>query len=280
MEQSRAIGSTQITSNTMTFSGKTVLITGASSGIGVGFAHAFARDGARVVLTARREDRLKSLASELESTYHTSAVYIVADLAAADGVQSLLSEVTARSIQVDILINNAGFGYSGDFSNAENGAYRSMNDVNMTALTELCEAFIPAMADRKSGGVINVASMAGVQPMPYFAVYAATKAYVISLSQALWKEYLKSGVHVVALCPGPVDTEFFDVSGYNPGNASISRNIQPVEDVVEIALIALRKNTSLAPTTVLLKMLAFLQRFIPRRLSLSVLAAQMRSSVN
>jgi short-subunit dehydrogenase len=122
--------------------------------------------------------------------------------------------------------------------------------------------------------------MAGVQPMPYFAVYAATKAYVISLSQALWKEYQHSGIHVVALCPGPVDTEFFDVSGYNPGKASISRNIQPVEDVVEIALIALKKNTSLAPTTVLLKVLAFLQRFVPRRLSLRVLAAQMRSSFN
>ncbi|MCC5925837.1 MAG: SDR family oxidoreductase [Bacteroidetes bacterium] len=264
----------------MEFSGKSVLITGASSGIGVGFAHAFARDGAQIILTARREDRLRKLAEKLKGTYNCKVDYITADLSRADGVQHLIAQIESKSLQVDILINNAGFGYIGEFASADNQTYRSMNDVNMTALTELCHAFMPEMRSRNFGGVLNVASMAAVQPMPYFAVYAATKAYVTSLSQALWKEYQHSSVHVTALCPGPVQTEFFEVSGYKPENAAISRSIQSVEDVVEIGIIALKKNTPFATTSVSLRLLSFLQRFTPRKLSLNILAAQMKSSVN
>lgn len=264
----------------MTFKDKTILITGASSGIGVGFARALARDGAHLILTARRADRLDELRESILKDHAVSVHCIPADLSDAKGVAALVSAVEQASLTVDILINNAGFGFTGAFAEAETGVYRTMNEVNMTSLTELCQAFMPGMAARGQGGVLNVASMAGAMAMPYFAVYAATKAYVVRLNQALWKEYLGSGVHVSALCPGPVDTEFFEVSGYNPANASISRNIQSVADVVEIGLIALRKNKAVAPTTVTLRILSFLQRFIPTRLSLHILASQMKSSVS
>lgn len=262
----------------MNFSGKTALITGASSGIGVGFAHACAREGCRLVLTARREDRLLALREELGQKYGTNVTCIPANLDQKNGVKDLINRITELDINVDILINNAGFGYSGPFIEADADVYRSMIDVNITALTELTHAFLPAMAERRYGGILNVASMAGMQAMPYFAVYAATKSYVIHMTEALWKEHQHSGVHIVALCPGPVDTEFFEVSGYDPSNGSVARSIQSVAEVVNAGILALQRNTMLAPTSRLLRILTVLQRFVPRKLGLSVLATQMKAS--
>lgn len=252
-----------------------MLITGASSGIGVGFAHAFAREGAQLILTARRVDRLEALAAELRDRFAVSVLVLPSDLSGPDGVHSLLDRLKEMDMQVDILINNAGFGYQGSFEAAEPSLYEDMMYLNMMALTTLTRALAPAMRQRGYGGVLNVASMAGVTPIPYFSVYAATKAYVLSLTEALWKEYLNTGVRMVTLCPGPVDTEFFEVSGYDPAKSAATRGIQSVREVVDTAMKALRKNQPFVPTSLLLKVLAIFQRFIPRKLSLHILASQM-----
>lgn len=252
------------------------MITGASSGIGTGFAHAFAHEGAQLILTARRVDRLEALATELRDRYAVTVYVLPSDLSKPDGVRDLLDHLNERLMQVDILINNAGFGYQGSFEAAEPTLYEDMIYLNVSALTTLTRALAPAMRERGYGGLLNVASMAGVTPIPFFSVYAATKAYVLSLTEALWKEYHDTGVHMVTLCPGPVDTEFFEVSGYDPTKSAATRGIQSVQEVVDVAMKALQRNQPFVPTSLPLKVLAIFQRFVPRKLSLYILASQMK----
>jgi uncharacterized protein len=263
----------------MQFKKKYVLVTGASSGIGTVFAREFARLGARLILTARREDRLITLKNELEVAHNTEVFCIPCDLALPGASSVLLSKVDALGLKVDVLVNNAGFGYLGDFESCDAATSTSMMQLNIVALTELMHGVLPAMKSRGFGGVINVASMAGFTAIPYFAVYAATKAYVIHLTEAVWQELRGSGVHISALCPGPVSTEFFDVSGYDPSGPE-GRTIQTSEDVVKVGIQALIKNKPVAPTSGLLKALGKIQSVVPRRLSLAILASNMKKSRN
>ena len=191
----------------------TALITGASSGIGLELAKIHAEKGGNLIVVARNIQKLKEIKLEFESKYAISVEVIGKDLAAPNAAQELFDEVRAKNIEVDYLINNAGFGQSGAFADCDWTKTEGMLAVNINALTELTKLFLPAMIARKKGKVLNVASVGAYLPGPYMAAYFATKAYVLSLSKALSIELRGSGVSVTAVCPGPTASQFWESSG-------------------------------------------------------------------
>jgi uncharacterized protein len=213
---------------------ETALVTGASAGIGEQFARQLSGRGYRLVLVARRTDRLERLAAELE----TDAEVIGCDLGSE--AAGLPSRVEALGAEVDLLVNNAGFGLRGRFLGSDPGQDAEMVRVNCEAVVILTRALLPAMVERRRGGVITVASTAGMQPLPYEAVYAATKAFALNFTEALHAELRGSGVRVLAVNPGPVPTEWREVAGYDE-----STNVMPgeisAEQVVREALAAYDK---------------------------------------
>lgn len=211
-----------------TYQGKTALITGASSGIGTTFAHELASKGMNVILLARNEERLRTLATEIAEKFSVQTEVIVADLGQEHSAQRVYEEVQHRGLNVDMLINNAGFGTHGHFETLDAARDHEEIMVNVAALVDLTHAFIPAMVKQGSGAVINIASTAGFQPLPYMAVYGATKAFVISFSAALAQEYRKRGIRVLALCPGATTTSFFDVVGTEDAAVGRKRTTQQV----------------------------------------------------
>lgn len=199
------------------FRGSVALVTGASSGIGEEIARQLAAHGANLVLTARSEDKLTRLSEELSARHGVDAHVVAADLSAADGVERLCRGVDELDVQIDHLVNNAGFGAVGAFSRSDRTRQREMIRLNCEALVALTHCFLPSMLERARGGVLNVASTAAYQPLPYMAVYAATKAFVWSFSAALAEELRDTGVRVSALCPGPVPTGFQAAAGIEAG---------------------------------------------------------------
>lgn len=187
---------------------KTALITGASGGIGYELALLFARDGYDCVLVARSQDRLKELATRLESEYHVKTLVLAKDLARQTTVDEIYEEVTAASLTVDALVNNAGFPTFGLFWETDLNTELEMLQVNVVALTALTKLFLKDMVVRKSGCILNLASTAAFEPGPLMAAYYASKAYVLSLSEAIAEELRGTGVTVTALCPGPTRTGF------------------------------------------------------------------------
>lgn len=198
---------------TLQLTGTTALVTGASSGLGTAYATEFARRGADVVLVARREDRLRELADRLSSRYGVTATVIPADLAAAGAAAKLRADVEARGIHVHALVNNAGFGMHDDFLEADAERTAEMIDLNVNALVALTREFLPAMVAAGTGIVVNIASTGAFSPCPTMAVYGATKAFVLSFTEALAYEVHPKGVQVLAVCPGATATEFREVSG-------------------------------------------------------------------
>lgn len=195
---------------TYRYKGKTALITGASSGIGEVFARNLSKRGMDVILVARSEDALRSLATELSVTYGVRADVISADLSK-EGASAQVQEAVARNgLRVDLLVNNAGFGTYDRFEDIDPQRDHQQVMLNVATVVDLAHAFLPEMALRCEGALINVSSMAAFQAMPYMAVYGASKAFVLSFSQALWGEYRERGIRVVALCPGQVATPFHD----------------------------------------------------------------------
>jgi hypothetical protein len=203
----------------------TALITGASSGIGLDLAHLFAQDGHDVVLVARSEDKLRELAKELEAKHKIAAHVIAADLARPDTPQQIFERAPA----VDFLVNNAGFGTSGKFAETDLAAELEMIQVNVTAVTHLTKLFLPPMLQRGRGRILNVASTAAFQPGPLMAAYYATKAYVLSFSEAIAEELRGTGVTVTALCPGPVATGFQKTA--NLGSQTLLKLMRPVSSM-------------------------------------------------
>lgn len=185
-----------------------VLVTGASSGIGLELARCFAADGSRLILTARRRAELDELAAELRAKHTSEVTVITADLAAPAGVDTLLAALEQQNLSPDVLVNNAGFGGRGDFIDIDAARIEAMLAVNIEALTKLTRALLPAMRARRRGGVLNVASTAAFQPGAFMATYYASKAYVLSLSEALYVECKRDGVTVSCLCPGATATGF------------------------------------------------------------------------
>lgn len=191
---------------------KTALITGASSGTGLEFARLFAKDGHNVVLVARSGDKLQALATELEQQYKVRALAISKDLSDSAQIEALYSELKAQQIEIDFLVNNAGFGDYAFFADAEWSKLQQMLDVNIAALTHLSHLFVQDMKRRGSGHILNIASTAAFQPGPSMAVYCATKAYVLSLGEAMWSELKGTGVQVTNYCPGAFASGFQDVA--------------------------------------------------------------------
>jgi short-subunit dehydrogenase len=211
---------------------ETALVTGASSGIGEQFARQLAARGYELVLVARRTDRLESLAAELPTAAHA----VPCDLASE--ASSLAGRVAGLGLDVDLLVNNAGFGTSGPFLEHDPLRDAEQVRVNCEAIVTLAHAFLPAMASRRRGGIINVASTAGMQPLPYESVYAATKAFAISFTDALHTELRGSGVRVLAVNPGPVPTEWQQVAGYDADRVGVVPGKIGAEQVVREALAA------------------------------------------
>lgn len=191
----------------------TALVTGASSGIGKELARLFARDGHGVVLVARRLDRLEELARDLASRHGIATWPIACDLASANGVDGLVSDLAARGLNIDFLVNNAGVGTTGAFAESDPAGEAAMAELNVTAVVRLTRALLPGMLARRQGHILNIGSTAGFQPGPYMATYYASKAFVNSFSEALAYELRGSGVSVTLCCPGPTHTEFGQVSG-------------------------------------------------------------------
>lgn len=192
---------------------RTALITGASGGIGEAFARQLAALGKDLVLVARSEDKLNALARDLASAHAVQAHVLVADLARHNSAADIYSETERLGVVVDLLVNNAGFARVGEFSELPFDLLADMVRLNVNTLTELTRLYLPSMRERRRGGVINVASNAAFQPVPYIAVYGATKAYVLSFSEAVAEEVAADDVTVMALCPGATATDFHDTAG-------------------------------------------------------------------
>ena len=237
---------------------KVALVTGASAGLGVDFARQLSKRGHPLVLAARRKDRLQALAKELGN-----ARVIAIDLSKKDAAAKVMADLHAKGEVVDLLVNNAGFGLIGRFAELDAGREREMIDLNVGTLADLCRAVAPGMIDRKSGGIINVASTAAFQPGPKMAVYFATKAFVLSLTEALHEELKPHGIRVTCLCPGPTRTEFGDVAGFG-GNGLFDRVAMESPEVVAAGLKGLDRNQAVVVPGFVNKLTASSGRFAPR----------------
>ena len=191
---------------------ETVLITGASSGIGLELARCFAADGCRLILVARNTAALEALAKELRQAHNIEARVLFADLSRPETPGQIFEELSAQKITVDVLVNNAGFGANGSFAEISLPRQLEMLQVNITALTELTGLFLPGMIQRRRGGILNVGSVAGFQPGPGMMVYYATKAFVLSFTEGLAEELQGTGLSVSVLCPGPTESNFGNVA--------------------------------------------------------------------
>jgi uncharacterized protein len=238
------------------------LVTGASAGLGAGFARQLAAGRKSLVLVARRLDKLESLAAELRKNHGIKVFVEASDLSAAGAVKNLMARLANQDLEVDCLINNAGFGLNGKFLELDGDKQRDMITLNCTALTELCHAVLPAMIARKSGHILNVASTAAFQAGPLMAVYYASKAYVLSFSEALHEEMLPHGIHVSALCPGPTETEFFH--GADMGASVLAKMARKPDRVVADGLNALKNNKAFVVSGLMNKLMAQSTRFAPR----------------
>jgi hypothetical protein len=205
----------------------TALVTGASGGIGLELARLFARDGHDLILVARGQDRLAAIAQELEEEHGVQAGVLAADLADPATPAAIHGELEREGVAIDALVNNAGFGLCGGFAELDERAQMEMLQVNVIALTQLTRLFLPAMLERGAGGILNVASTAAFQPGPFMAVYYASKAYVLSFSEALWSELEGTGVTVTALCPGPTATGFQSRAGIE--KSRLVRSLRPMD---------------------------------------------------
>ena len=242
----------------------TTLITGASAGLGEGFARALAAQGEPLILTARRTDRLETLAAELRARVQVDL--FTADLTDPAAPARLLAAIAAAGLTIDQLINNAGYGLRGAFAQGDAGAQLGIIDVNCRALVALAHGILPGMIARKKGGILNIASTAAFQPGPWMAVYYASKAFVLSFSEALHEEVKEHGVRVAALCPGPTLTEFADRAGMTD-MPLFTRLASGPDAVVRDGLAALNRNTAVKVSGAMNAAMAESIRLTPRALA-------------
>jgi short-subunit dehydrogenase len=244
--------------------GKTALVTGASYGIGESFAQKLASAGTNLILTARSHDRLHALADELRGRYGINVTVIEADLAKPSAPEEIFRETENKGLQVDLLINNAGFGAVGDFTDLPLARQLEMIQVNVQALVALSYLYLQPMIKRRKGAIIQVSSTAAFQGIPYTAVYAATKSFILSFSEGLWGECKEYGVRVMALCPGPTATHFQTVAGTS--QIRNPQNMQTPEEVVEVGLQALAQTRAIAISGFSNRLMVAAERFVPRSL--------------
>ena len=252
----------------------TALITGASSGIGEVFARKLAARGRNVLLVARSEDKLITLCNELGRSNSIRAQHLALDLSEPDAADRLFAETEKRGLSIDLLINNAGFGSMGEFSQLDLARELNMIDLNIKSLVELTYRFLAPMRERRQGTIINVASTAAFQGVPFMATYAATKAFVLSFSEALWEENRPFGIKVMALCPGVTETNFFEAAR---GRKPPARVAQTPEEVVETAIKAINRGKSHIISGWTNFFMTQSERLVPRSLVTRVAGKMMRS---
>ncbi|QDT56994.1 NADP-dependent 3-hydroxy acid dehydrogenase YdfG [Caulifigura coniformis] len=243
------------------YQGRTALVTGASAGIGKAFARELAARGMSLVLVARAEQALEELAADLKQRHGVAVHVVPADLSQAEAMSKIASAVSDRGLAIDLLVNNAGFMTHGAFETLDADREQAEIMVNVAAVVGLTRAFMPGMLERQNGGVINVASVAGFQPIPYLAVYAASKAFVISFSVALWEECRGRNVCVMGLCPGTTATELFERASAKEAALGTPRS---ADQVVTTALRGLDRRRSLIVDGLKNSLLSHGPRLIPR----------------
>lgn len=248
------------------------LVTGASSGIGLELARNLAAAGRNVVLLSRSATRLTELAGQLNRAYGVQAEVIAVDLAERDGADRAVAELARRRCEIDLLVNNAGFGLYGLHANTRLDDEQQMIDLNVSALTRLTKLLLPAMLRDGRGHIVNVASTAAFQPGPYMAVYYATKAYVLSYSEALAEELRGSGVIVTALCPGPTTSGFQDKAAMQESALVKGRRLPRARDVADFAMRAIGRRRRVAVHGLVNRLMVQSLRFMPRALVTRVVA--------
>jgi uncharacterized protein len=246
------------------------LITGASTGLGREFARLCARDGYDVALIARSLQQLEALAAEIQRNTNRATRVIEKDLSIPDAAREVFDELTSAGLQIELLINNAGFGLVGRFWELNEEEQMQMIQLNVGALTHLTRLFLPGFVQRRRGYVLNVASTAAFQPGPLMAVYYATKAYVVSFSEALHNEVRDRGVKVTALCPGPTKTQFDKRAGGTNTKLFNGKNVMDAGSVAQIGLLAMRAGKPLVIAGRINTVMAFLTRFAPRQFAASM----------
>src|SRR3954470_19922696 len=249
---------------------QTALVTGGSGGIGLELAKVLARNGFNLVLIARKRDTLEAAAGQLEGKFDVKAHVFAADLRRREAPEAIYDFLANENIPIEVLVNNAGFGLGGEFSETEMQRELEMIKVNIAALAHLTKLFMPAMIRRRSGRIVNVASTAAFQPGPLMAVYYATKAYVLSFSEALAEELRNSGVTVTALCPGPTATDFADVAQTGSSRLFTAFGVASATDVAEFGYDAMIHGKRLAIPGLKNKILAQANRLAPRALSAKI----------
>jgi len=255
----------------------TTLITGASSGIGEAFARRLAERGDNLLLVARSEDKLINLCNALGRSSSIHAQYFAIDLSKPESAARLFEETERRDLQINFLINNAGFGSRGEFATLPLETELNIIDLNVRSLVELTHRYLQPMRARKQGTILNVASTAAFQPVPYMTTYAATKAFVLSFSEALWEENRAHGIQVMALCPGVTETGFFVASKMDRPPARVS---QTAEEVVDTALRALKRGKSHVISGWTNFFVTESERIMPRSVVLRLVGSIMRGAAS
>ncbi|MGH6684749.1 MAG: SDR family NAD(P)-dependent oxidoreductase [Pseudolabrys sp.] len=251
--------------------GQTALVTGASMGIGVELARCYAEAGYDLILTARSAEALDKIAAEFSAKHKVKAAPIACDLGVIGAGDKLAQQIAARGLAVDVLVNNAGYGVAGAYDGSDRTEEMGMIDLNVRALAELTHIYWPHMLANKRGGVLNVASTAAFQPGPLMAIYYASKAFVLSFSEALWKEAEGTGVHVSCLCPGPTESNFRARAG--TGKTRLSRNMGTPMTSAAVAKQSYRgfaSNRRVVVTGARNRFLASAAPFLPRKTLLGI----------
>jgi uncharacterized protein len=256
------------------FADRWVLVTGASSGLGEELAKRLAQRGAHLVLAARREDRLRRLAADLTRVNGTRAEVIVSDLSRPEGADEVLRALRTRDLRITHLINNAGFGSAGAFAELDAARESAMVELNVASLVRLTRGLIGPMLAAREGGVLNVASTAGLQPVPFMATYAASKAFVVSFTLALAAELKGSGVRAMALCPGPVPTEFQAAAGFE--RPALPLAVLTANRTIESALAAYERGEQLHTPGLVNGVQSLAARVLPHRVVTWAAARTMR----
>lgn len=244
----------------------TVLITGASSGLGYQFAQVFARNHFALVLVARSENKLNELARQINQDFGVSTKTIIKDLSIPSSSEEICSELNQAGIEIDILVNNAGFATYGFFTATNLSDELQMMQLNIVTLTHLTKLMLPGMKQRRRGKILNIASTAAFQPGPLMAVYYASKAYVLSFSEAIANELKGTGITVSVLCPGPTESGFQKRASMEQSKLVNNQNLMTVETVAQIGYQGLMSNRTIIVPGIKNKLLVFSVRFLPRNL--------------
>ena len=255
------------------YKGKTILITGASSGIGEAFANTLDKLGAKLILTARSKDKLEQMVSSMNN-----AVSIPGDLSKKEFPQELYAKVNEMKLKVDILINNAGFGYSGKFLDNSMENYNEMINLNICSLTHLTHLFMKDMLENKSGGIINISSLASFQPIPFFSIYAATKAFVTSFTLSLYEEYRERNIKILGVCPGYTKTNFNKRAQMN--SVPVAGYLMSSQEVVDQSLKAYKKGRFLIINGKVNRFAKLFTSLLPKKWSLKMASSIIKKGMS